>query len=326
MSRSKRLFACACVLAAAVSSAGAAPAVAQRGDIEAQLEQAGDRLQVVTEEYNEARIRRAALDSKLAQAQGNLLRSKSRLAAERKKLGVAVRDLYMHPAGGMDAFFQARSFSELERGRRLGGHVALSADDLILKIRKARAESESAAARFGGLRDAARKDELAIAARQRDAASALARSRALLARTNSSAREAARRASLGEAAAFAAENISFVGKVRSSAMTAVSAAASQMGKPYRWGGAGPNSFDCSGLTMWAWARGGVSLPHSSRAQYASLQKVPMSQLAPGDLVFRGNPIHHVGIYRGGGVVIAAPRSGETVREGPVSGYTMAARP
>jgi cell wall-associated NlpC family hydrolase len=52
----------------------------------------------------------------------------------------------------------------------------------------------------------------------------------------------------------------------------------------------------------------------------------MSQLAPGDLVFRGNPIHHVGIYKGGGVVIHAPQSGQNVREDSVSGYSMAARP
>jgi cell wall-associated NlpC family hydrolase len=66
--------------------------------------------------------------------------------------------------------------------------------------------------------------------------------------------------------------------------------------------------------MWAWAHGGVSLPHSSRAQYASLPHVPLSQLAPGDLIFYGHPIHHVGIYKGGGVMIHAPQTGETVRE------------
>jgi cell wall-associated NlpC family hydrolase len=89
---------------------------------------------------------------------------------------------------------------------------------------------------------------------------------------------------------------------------------SQIGKPYKWGGAGPNSYDCSGLTMWAWAHAGVSLPHSSKAQYSSLPHVSLSQLAPGDLIFYGSPIHHVGIYKGGGVMVHAPQSGETVRE------------
>jgi cell wall-associated NlpC family hydrolase len=116
------------------------------------------------------------------------------------------------------------------------------------------------------------------------------------------------------AAGDLASNIHTAGPVRKGAGGAVAAAASQIGKPYRWGGAGPDSYDCSGLTMWAWARAGVSLPHSSKAQYASLPHVSLSQLAPGDLIFYGRPIHHVGIYKGGGVMIAAPRSGQTVRE------------
>ncbi|MEX2393167.1 MAG: NlpC/P60 family protein, partial [Actinomycetota bacterium] len=86
------------------------------------------------------------------------------------------------------------------------------------------------------------------------------------------------------------------------------------GKPYQWGAEGPDSYDCSGLTMFAWRAGGVSLPHSSRAQFASLPHVPLSQLAPGDLVFSGNPIHHVAIYKGNGVVIQSPQTGEVVRE------------
>ena len=322
-----RLFVLACALALTVMSSGLAPAAAQsRVSAEAELDRAGDRLQTVTEEYNQARLRRQALDTKLAGARDDLTRSQARLAAEREKLGVAVRDLYMHPGEGLEAFFQARTFGELERRRALGGQVALSADDLILKIRKAQAESRAATRRLSALRDQARRDELAISVRQRDAAAAYARTRALLRQVDTRAREAARQASLDDAARYAAENIKFVGSARPSAMTAVRAAASQIGKPYRWGAAGPDSYDCSGLTMWAWAKAGVSLPHSSRAQYASLPHVPMSQLAPGDLVFRGNPIHHVGIYKGGGVVIAAPHSGESVREGPVSGYSMAARP
>jgi cell wall-associated NlpC family hydrolase len=325
--RPRRLFVLACGAAVAVMCSGLSPAVAQsRASAEAELDRAGERLQIVTEEYNEARLRRQALDVKLAGAREDVERSEARLAAERKKLGMAVRDLYMHPAKGLEAFFQARTFGELERRRALGGQVALSADDLILKIRKAQAESRAASRRLSALRDDARRDEVAIASRQREAAAAYARTRVLLRQVDMRARNAARLASIEDAAEYAAENIKFAGPVRPSAMTAVRAAASQIGKPYRWGAAGPDAYDCSGLTMWAWARAGVSLPHSSRAQYASLPHVPMSQLAPGDLVFRGNPIHHVGIYKGGGVVIAAPHSGESVREGPVSGYTMAARP
>lgn len=94
---------------------------------------------------------------------------------------------------------------------------------------------------------------------------------------------------------------------------AVDAALSQLGKPYKWGGEGPNSYDCSGLSMWAWRRAGVSLPHSSRMQYSSTARVSRADLQPGDLVFFGDPIHHLAIYIGNGKVVEAPYSGSEVR-------------
>ena len=99
------------------------------------------------------------------------------------------------------------------------------------------------------------------------------------------------------------------------ASAAVSAAASVLGVPYQWGGSDPSTgFDCSGLTMWAWAHGGVSLPHSSAMQYAAVPHVDRSQLQPGDLVFFYSPISHVGIYVGGGMMIDAPHTGGFVEE------------
>ena len=80
-----------------------------------------------------------------------------------------------------------------------------------------------------------------------------------------------------------------------------------------WAASGPSSFDCSGLTMYAWGRAGVSLPHSSRMQQGSGQRVSLSALKPGDLVFYGSPVHHVALYVGGGQVIHAPQSGDVVR-------------
>lgn len=94
---------------------------------------------------------------------------------------------------------------------------------------------------------------------------------------------------------------------------AVNAALSQVGKPYQWGAAGPDSYDCSGLTMWAWAQAGVSLPHNSGMQYGSLPHVSTASLQPGDLLFYGSPIHHVGMYIGSGQMVEAPYSGAFVR-------------
>ncbi|GAC1377351.1 MAG: hypothetical protein NVSMB4_06640 [Acidimicrobiales bacterium] len=97
------------------------------------------------------------------------------------------------------------------------------------------------------------------------------------------------------------------------AQGAIAEAQRQLGKPYYYGGSGPDSFDCSGLTAWAWGHAGRSLPHSAADQYYQTTHVSVSQLQPGDLVFWGMPPHHVGIYVGNGQMINALHSGTNVR-------------
>ena len=103
-------------------------------------------------------------------------------------------------------------------------------------------------------------------------------------------------------------------------------AQAQVGKPYVWGADGPGSFDCSGLTMKAWAQAGLSLPHSAAAQSTIGRRVSRSELQPGDLIFRYSPISHVAMYVGGGLQIAATHTGSTVKlqdafQGPIVGYS-----
>jgi cell wall-associated NlpC family hydrolase len=94
---------------------------------------------------------------------------------------------------------------------------------------------------------------------------------------------------------------------------AIAEARRQIGKPYEYGASGPDSFDCSGLTSWAWRAGGKSLPHSSKAQYSTTSRVALDELQPGDLVFYGSPIHHVGLFIGNGQMIEASTTGTPVR-------------
>jgi peptidoglycan DL-endopeptidase CwlO len=94
---------------------------------------------------------------------------------------------------------------------------------------------------------------------------------------------------------------------------ALAIAESKMGKPYSWGAAGPNAFDCSGLVLWAFKQLGVSLPHSSSAQSTMGKAVSRGDLQPGDLVFFYSPVSHVGIYAGDGKVLNASQSGEPVK-------------
>ena len=95
-------------------------------------------------------------------------------------------------------------------------------------------------------------------------------------------------------------------------------ARAQIGEPYRYGATGPNSWDCSGLTMKAWSAGGKYLPHYSVAQYDAGAPIPVSQAKAGDLLFwtsNGRPsgIHHVALYLGDGDFIEAPHTGANVR-------------
>jgi cell wall-associated NlpC family hydrolase len=97
------------------------------------------------------------------------------------------------------------------------------------------------------------------------------------------------------------------------AQIAVDTALAQQGKPYVWGGAGPDSFDCSGLTQYAYAAAGITLPHSSSMQSTLGAPVAYADLQPGDLVFFYSPVSHVGMYIGNGQMVHAPTSGDVVK-------------
>ena len=101
-------------------------------------------------------------------------------------------------------------------------------------------------------------------------------------------------------------------------LKAVQYAKGQLGEPYLWAAAGPDRWDCSGLTMMGWKYAGVALPHYSAAQYQLTKHIGVGNLRPGDLVFWGtspNTIHHVAMYIGDGQIIQAPHTGSYVKIG-----------
>jgi cell wall-associated NlpC family hydrolase len=160
----------------------------------------------------------------------------------------------------------------------------------------------------------ARRD---LAARLRAVRAATAQYRQLLARLNA----AQRQAYLRRDDARTSPKPGAVGKRRAglppapnpAARTAVVYAEAQVGKPYVFGAAGPNAFDCSGLTMMAWRAAGVDLPHLTTLQIRRGHPVSWNDLAPGDLIFLYPGVGHVELYVGAGLAVSAPQPGEYVK-------------
>ena len=245
-----------------------------------------------------------------------------------------------------------RSLGEDARARVLSDSVLTSDASLVSETDRARHDVLKKANRLSALREDADRTLEAVAAERGQVSVALGTQRALLSNVRGDIANliaADRRRELAAAerrAAAAARTSPATTKSGGSAetdaplppppppppsagaATALDVARAQIGKPYQWAAAGPDKFDCSGLTMYAWGKAGVQLPHSAAAQYDMLPKVSRGSLAPGDLVFFGSPIHHVGIYEGGGLMIDAPQTGENVRRDAIDrgDYTGAARP
>lgn len=336
---------------------------AEAAALQSRIAQQGRALSLADEAYNRARIERQGLESRAVSARKLVAAAEARWIGLKEQLARRVRLLYMHPGAALDAYLTQRSFQDLERARKLGASVLTADTELVMTTEKARQEVMTRARRLDDLQAAAQGKERELASHRADVSDAVAGQRALLSKVNgeiADLMEAERQRQLEAArrqASIAEDSVReesdedddrIIGgvpggvtaeeeeeepsgpppPVKGGAGTAVATAAAQIGKPYEWAAEGPDSFDCSGLTMYAWAKGGVSLPHSSGAQYASLPHVARSQLRPGDLVFFGSPIHHVGIYEGGGVMINAPETGENVRRDSIarSDYVGAARP
>ena len=292
----------------------AVPATANPTPTRADVERLGNQVSQLDEQLNEARIELARLTAALAQAErGAALHQQAMTATSQR---IAARAVAEYKGGGLSSvsalLSDGDSATVVDRVETLD-LLAQSDGDLLATAGVQRRALVSAMAQVRRARAAAAAEVAGINARKL----ALVRKLQGLERV---------RAQVGEPAPVALPGN--LPPARGSAAVAVRVALAQVGEPYHWGSAGPSSFDCSGLTMYAWGKAGVSLPHSSRQQYAALPHVARAALQPGDLVFFGSPIHHVGIYVGAGRMVDAPSSGRTVR---VSGidrrdYVGAGRP
>jgi cell wall-associated NlpC family hydrolase len=286
------------------SPANAAPSQAS---LEAQLERLNRQADQLVEEYNQSRLLlkrlRKTRDEMRAQASG----AEADLRALQTTLGARAAAAYVQGAGNTLAAV-------------LNSEDPASAIDRVQVL-------ELLASHDGDLMDRLALAGRAYDGRKRDLAAAEREAAAEVARLD------AKKAEVDRAAARTRELLSQM-RARSAAPSpdpspapspppstgggggasaVVNYAMAQVGKPYCYGGAGPGCFDCSGLTMRAWAQAGVSLPHSSSAQYGVGRHISASELQPGDLVFYYSPISHVSIYIGNGQRVSATHTGDYVR-------------
>lgn len=313
---------------------------AEAARLQAQLEEQGDRVSVAAERFNRAQVELSEVRTSLARARDDLERSQGRAAEARDRLADAAVAAYVGGGGPALLSRLARTpSSDMVVVRRQ--YLRITSSDQQRLIGEMRAATEDLTLLQGRL---SRQERVAkevsetAAAHQRSAESAEAAQRTLLGRAQGDlatlvAAEAARR----EAEAARAVPPALVSPVAASAPSAalqpaaraapvptsskgavaVAEAERQIGKPYVYGGSGPDSFDCSGLTAWAWRAAGVRLSHSAYTQWFETTRVPIDQIQPGDLLFFGNDgvesIHHNAIYIGNGQMVEASQTGVPIR-------------
>lgn len=324
-----------CILVAAVPARASGVPIddrrAQALKVQGQVEDLDAKMEIATEDYNVANASYRKVTAKVVSTEKRLVTLTARQKKLQSHLDTRVDGMYRSgPLGFLEILFGANTFEEFSTNwdvlRQLNEQDARAVSDL----KATRAEVMKAKAELKTAQTQAKKERDVLAAKKSSIEGQLASRKKLLkgleseiARLEAEAEVAARR-SYQPPAYDPGGN---PGTQPKSGVVAI--ARSKLGAPYVWAADGPDSFDCSGFTMWVYGQVGVSLPHSSRAQFDSGPHVSRANLQPGDLVFFGRSvIHHVGIYVGGGLFIHAPHTGDVVKISSLNrtDYVGACRP
>jgi cell wall-associated NlpC family hydrolase len=296
------------VLVAPLSSA--APS---RQDVErakAELDRLNARVSLLVEEYNQARIRLEAVQERLDDARSAAQRAQAEADRAVQSLNRNASIAYQGVGSQFAALLEAESLADFSARLEFIGSMAQSDSDLATQ-----AEQAEQLARWSAeeLRAALEEQQTLvdkIREKESEIREAAAEARAYYEELSRKYRDYLDRL---EAAKTTSPSSGPPPAPNGGVQAVLNAAYSVIGTPYHWGGSSPETgFDCSGFTMWAWSHAGVSLPHSSSAQYSSLPHVDREDLQPGDLLFFYSPISHVSIYVGGNRMIHSPHTGSVV--------------
>ena len=329
-------------LMAGVDSASVAQAaprdevLARAATVKRQVDALDQQTEILSEDFNAARVRHSNLAEQLKAAAQRLQATTKHTESMQDRLRSRAESMYRDgPIGLMEVLLGASDFEEFATTwdllQQLNKEDARTIEELkIAKTEQAEAQSslaqrtQQAAAESAKL--AVRKN--AIEAKLSDRKwmlSSLEAEVAALDRAEEQGRTAeAARASRGSSDSGGR---TFPPPTKAPRSELVAIAKRYLGARYVWGAEGPNTFDCSGFTTYVYRQVGVLLPRMSRDQIRAGQRVSRADLQPGDLVFFGSPIHHVGTYVGGGIMINSPRTGDVVKVSPLlSDFVGACRP
>jgi cell wall-associated NlpC family hydrolase len=300
-----------------------------------QVDRLDARVEAAAEAYNEAADQLFGLRSEMSTLQKRIAKTGKRIDSLQGDLNARAWSMYRNgPVTFLEVLLQAESFDKFAATWDILKSLNKQDANAVIELNAARKEAKAARSELAKKERAAKRQVDIMADRKHSIEGQLAERKNILrglegeiaAMEAADAAAAARRAS--QASYTPVIEQFFPPPSRAARGEIVSVAMRYLGAPYRWGADGPNSFDCSGFTMFVYRQVGVSLPHNSGAQFGSGERVSRSDLQPGDLVFFGSPIHHVGIYVGGGSYIHSPRTGDVVRVATLDrgDYAGAVRP
>ncbi|CAL9434265.1 hypothetical protein SUDANB15_02099 [Streptomyces sp. enrichment culture] len=309
--------AAAAAVALSSQAANAAPSEKpSKDEVKAKVDKLYQQAEQATEKYNGAKEKQEKLQKEISTIQDDVARGQQELNELRDGLGSMASAQYR--SGGIDPSVQLFLSSDpddyLDKASTLDQLSTQQVDALKEIQEKQRELAQQRSEASEKLKDLA-STRTELGKKKKEVQGKLAAAQKLL--NSLTAAEKAQLAEEQNRATRTSEREALSANVPAGsgrAAAAFAAAQSKLGTPYVYGATGPSSFDCSGLTSWAYAQAGVGIPRTSEAQTGAGTKIySVSQLKVGDLVFFFNDLHHVGLYAGNGQIIHAPRTGTVVR-------------
>jgi cell wall-associated NlpC family hydrolase len=308
--------------------------MAQAARVKAQVDALDTRAEYASERYNAAHEKHDRLLSEQKKAKARVVKAENRIGDLQSHLNTRANDMYRSgQLGVVEVLLGAKTFEQFAATWDVLKELNQEDASATSEMKVVRAEAKSAHEEVSAKEKAASKQQAVMLSNKKQIEADLATRKAKLAGIEAEvrilqAREEAARAAASRSYSGGGDGGNFPPPQRAPRSDIISVARKYLGARYVWGATGPNTFDCSGFTSYVYRQVGVSIPRVSRDQINAGERVSRKDLAPGDLVFFGSPIHHVGMYIGGGMMIHAPSSGDVVKISPAfrSNYTGACRP